>query len=142
MPIFTASACAATPPPATVVSTSNVAVSSATTSVRWQITQIGWATAQGAPKSDAGERPVALDTQTIAVLTAHRQRHDIEREQAGAAWTQTGFEFTNPDGSPLHPAAVTYTFEMLAYLAGLPPIRLHDLRHGAATLALVATAAS
>ena len=27
---------------------------------------------------------------------------------------------------------------MLAYLAGLPPIRLHDLRHGAATLLLAA----
>ena len=27
---------------------------------------------------------------------------------------------------------------MIAYLAGLPPIRLHDLRHGAATLALTA----
>jgi integrase len=110
----------------------------ATTSVRWQITQIGWATAQGPPKSDAGERPVALDAQTVAVLRAHRQRHDAERDEAGAAWTQTGFEFTNPDGTALHPAAVTYTFEMLAYLAGLPPIRLHDLRHGAATLALSA----
>ncbi|MGH3156228.1 MAG: site-specific integrase [Streptosporangiaceae bacterium] len=113
-------------------------LATATTSVRWQITQIGWATAQGAPKSDAGERPVALDTQTVTVLRAHRQRHDAERDQAGAAWTQTGFEFTNPDGSALHPAAVTYTFEQIAYLAGLPPIRLHDLRHGAATLALSA----
>jgi hypothetical protein len=27
---------------------------------------------------------------------------------------------------------------MLAYLVGLPPIRLHDLRHGAATLLLAA----
>src|ERR1700743_3427476 len=27
---------------------------------------------------------------------------------------------------------------MIAYLAGLPPIRLHDLRHGAATLLLAA----
>jgi integrase len=35
-------------------------------------------------------------------------------------------------------AAVTATFEQIAYLAGLPPIRLHDLRHGAATLALAA----
>lgn len=33
---------------------------------------------------------------------------------------------------------MTDTFELIAYLAGLPPIRLHDLRHFAATLALVA----
>jgi Phage integrase family len=30
------------------------------------------------------------------------------------------------------------TFEQIAYLAGLPPIRLHDPRHFAATLALAA----
>jgi hypothetical protein len=42
------------------------------------------------------------------------------------------------DGALLHQAAVTGTFEQIAYLAGLPPIRLHDLRHFAATLALAA----
>jgi hypothetical protein len=31
-------------------------------------------------------------------------------------------------GTVLHPAAVTDAFELIAYLAGLPPIRLHDLR--------------
>ncbi|MFG3301541.1 tyrosine-type recombinase/integrase [Micromonospora chersina] len=34
------------------------------------------------------------------------------------------------------PNAVTQRFRRLARQAGLPPIRLHDLRHGAATLAL------
>ncbi len=33
---------------------------------------------------------------------------------------------------------MTGQFEQLAYLAGLPPIRLHDLRHFAATLHLAA----
>jgi hypothetical protein len=33
---------------------------------------------------------------------------------------------------------VTDEFERLAFEAGLPPIRLHDLRHGAATLHLAA----
>ncbi|HEX6518771.1 MAG TPA: tyrosine-type recombinase/integrase, partial [Streptosporangiaceae bacterium] len=42
------------------------------------------------------------------------------------------------DGTPLHPANVTDVFEQVAYLAGLPPIRLHDLRHFAATLHLAA----
>ena len=41
-------------------------------------------------------------------------------------------------GPPLHPAAVTGAFHLLAHLAGLPPIRLHDLRRGAATLLLAA----
>jgi integrase len=108
------------------------------TAIRWQITQLGWATEQAPPKSEAGERHVALDAQTTAVIRAHRRQHDQEKEQAEGAWHESGFELTNPDGSPLHPAAVTATFEQIAYLAGLPPIRLHDLRHGAATLALAA----
>lgn len=41
-------------------------------------------------------------------------------------------------GQAVHPADVTDHFQHLARQAGLPPIRLHDLRHGAATLALAA----
>jgi integrase len=33
---------------------------------------------------------------------------------------------------------VTHTFTRLVVEAGLPPIRLHDLRHGAASLSLAA----
>lgn len=36
------------------------------------------------------------------------------------------------------PDRLTRTFKRLASQAGLPPIRLHDLRHGAASLALSA----
>jgi hypothetical protein len=52
------------------------------------------------------------------------------------AWSKIGFEFTNPDGTPLHPAAVTYTFKQIACLTGLPPIRpLSDVPdHGEMTV--------
>jgi integrase len=46
--------------------------------------------------------------------------------------------FTREDGSPWHPADVTDAFTTAAAHAGLPPIRLHDLRHGTATHALAA----
>ena len=46
--------------------------------------------------------------------------------------------FTREDGSQLHPDTVTTVFERLHREAGLPPIRLHDLRHTAASLALAA----
>ena len=71
-------------------------------------------------------------------MTAWRQEQDKEKQAAGDAWTDSGFEFTSELGNPLHPATVTDAFHLLAYLAGLPPIRLHDLRHGAATLLLAA----
>jgi integrase len=49
-----------------------------------------------------------------------------------------GYVFTAPDGEPLRPDYLTGRFRRLVAASGLPPIRLHDLRHGAATLALAA----
>ena len=107
--------------------------------IRTQRVQIGWDVEEGQPKTDAGERTIALDQTTLHALLAHQTIRDAERALVGDAWVdQTGLLFTHPDGSPIHPASVTDTFTTLAADAGLPPIRLHDLRHGAATLALAA----
>jgi site-specific recombinase XerD len=48
------------------------------------------------------------------------------------------FVFTNLNGEPMAPDRLTRIFKTLAAQAGLPPVRLDDLRHGAATLALAA----
>jgi integrase len=106
--------------------------------IRWQIIQIGSTTHQGQPKSDAGERQIALDKQTTSELLAHKARHNRERLTAGTAWTHTEFVFTTALGNPINPAEVTEQFHWLCLEAELPPIRLHDLRHGAATLLLAA----
>jgi hypothetical protein len=47
---------------------------------------------------------------------------------------------TKENGEMLHPANVTRRFVELYEEIGLPPVRLHDLRHGAATLAHAAGA--
>jgi integrase len=116
----------------------DVDLAAAQATIRWQITQLGWEPVQGVPKSDAGDRTVALDAATVTDLRRHRREQDKERKKAGASWAGSGFEFTDELGGPLHPADVTDAFHMIAYLAGLPPVRLHDLRHGAATLLLAA----
>jgi len=106
-----------------------------------QIVQLGWATEQSTPKTDESMATVALDPATTVELLEHRDRQDTERHTAissGDTWTETGMVFTDTDGSELHPAAVTSRFRVLLTRAGLPPIRLHDLRHGAATTALAA----
>ncbi|MEV4070737.1 tyrosine-type recombinase/integrase [Nonomuraea fuscirosea] len=81
---------------------------------------------------------VALDSGTVAVLRAHRERQEAERLAVGSAWIDSGRIFTKADGSELTPDWVSEHFERLTFAAGLPPIRLHDLRHGAATLSLAA----
>ncbi|MGR6919849.1 site-specific integrase [[Actinomadura] parvosata] len=106
--------------------------------VHWQITQLGWETIQSKPKTEAGDRVIALDTDTVAVLRAHRRAQTAERLAAGEAWVDSGFVFTDEIGQPLHPQHVSDHFHRLAYETGLPPVRLHDLRHGAASLMLAA----
>lgn len=109
-----------------------------TLTVRWQIIQHGWATALDTPKTDGSEATIALDAGTVDALKAHRARQHRERLVAGATWTASALVFTTSTGGRLHPADVTDNFHRLRVQAGLPPVRLHDLRHGAATLALAA----
>jgi hypothetical protein len=88
----------------------------------------------------ASRRTVALDTHTVAVLRAHAQRQRFERRAAGEDWTETGYTFTTKAGLPLRPSYITNRFRRLRKEHGLPPVRLHDLRHGAASLAHCASA--
>ena len=106
-----------------------------------QIVQLGWETDQSTPKTEESTATVALDPATITELTSHRARRHAERlayASRGGSWVESGMVFTDVDGASLHPADVTAQFHQLVAAAGLPPIRLHDLRHGAATIALSA----
>lgn len=88
---------------------------------------------------DANLPATATATATGTLGPAPLARSRRRKALCGDAWIdQTGLLFTEPDGTPLHPANITDIFVALVAEAGLPPIRLHDLRHGAATLALTA----
>jgi len=92
----------------------------------------------GAPKTARGRRTVALDPGTVTALREHRQRQLAERLLMGVGFTDHGLVFCRPDGGPLHPERFSRTFSRESAHAGLPAIRLHDLRHTWATLALSA----
>jgi len=109
-----------------------------TLTVTGQLTQLGGRLVAGPPKSEAGRRVVALDQSTIAALRAHRARQQAERAAAGAGWAETGYVFTTRTGTPVGPDYLTRLFRRLVERSGLPPVTLHGLRHGAATLALAA----
>ena len=90
-------------------------------------------------KTDAGRRMLSLDSRTASALASHRVRQGKERLALGRTWRNSlEFVFTERDGSPIHPDTFSERFGQLAKLAGLPPIRLHDLRHTYATLSLKA----
>jgi integrase len=85
-------------------------------------------------KSDRGERPVPLPGPVVAALRAWRRRQAAERLSWGEMWTDTGLVFTRENGTAVPGQWVSVRFETLAWRAGLPPVRFHDLRHGAASL--------
>jgi len=87
------------------------------------------------PKTPHSTRVIALDHTTIAALRAHRDRQRAKAAAYGPGYRASGFVFTNLNGDPMAPDRLTRIFKKLAAEARLPPVRLHDLRHGAATLA-------
>lgn len=105
-----------------------------------QITTHGNTPVAKPPKSETGNREVFLDADTEAVLTAYRRTKTAQRQAAGPHWPDTGLFFTRDDGTAYHPNSLTQRFRRLVHRCGLPPIRLHDLRHSAASIHLAAGA--
>ncbi|MEU4626656.1 tyrosine-type recombinase/integrase [Actinoplanes sp. NPDC023801] len=98
-----------------------------------QITTVGYRPVTKKVKTDAGDRTITLDQVTVAITRSHLARRATWQLVSGPAWPRTGLIFVQPDGTAWHPDTVTKRFDDLIEKAGLPPIRLHDLRHCAAT---------
>lgn len=110
----------------------------ATLFVSHQVQNVGGRVVQCPTKTPTSRRVVALDRTTVAALRRHRIRQGAECQQLGVQ--PSGFVFTATSGAPLTPDRLTRVFLKLLGDSGLPPVRLHDLRHGAASLALQAGA--
>jgi len=87
------------------------------------------------PKTRSGRRSLALDPDTRQALADYVRTWASEREALGQG---TDLLFVWPDGRPLHPDTITALFHKHCEAAGLPRIRLHDVRHSYATAALQA----
>jgi integrase len=117
---------------------SDLDLDAGTLTVTGQLQQLGGRLVAGPPKTDAGRRVIALDKTTIAALREHQFLQQTERAAAGTRWAQTGYVFTTRTGNPVVPDRLTGLDRKLVADSGLPPVTLHGLRHGAATLALAA----
>lgn len=91
-----------------------------------------------ATKTDRSRRTVALDPATAAMLRRHRKAQAEERQVFGETYDDNDLVFCREDGSPIWPRSLTRRFACLIEEADVPKIRLHDLRHTHATLALQA----
>ena len=85
------------------------------------------------PKTARSRRTVYLAPGTMAALTAHRRRQFEDQLAAGPDWSQTGLVFASAMGRPIDGTSTNDAFRRALNQAGLPRIRIHDLRHAAAT---------
>jgi integrase len=106
--------------------------------VRQTVVAIGYDVDVSEPKTTTGRRSVSLDPTTVAALKAHRRRQAEELLRAELGAGESELVFTTEDGSMIHPDRISKVFAQLIEQHELPTIRLHDLRHTAATLALTA----
>ncbi|MGW1136400.1 tyrosine-type recombinase/integrase [Streptomyces zhihengii] len=79
-------------------------------------------------------RAVPLPAMCIAPLRWHRMRQAAAKVRAGESWDEGGYVFATRNGRPVEPRNVYRSFTRVADSAGLRVIRLHDARHGCATL--------
>jgi integrase len=105
-----------------------------TMSVNRGILSIGYDKCESRGKTPRSRRKVDLGPNTIEVLRGwHTWRQAIAH---ATATPLTEWVFADADGEPIHPHAVSQAFQRVTRRAGVPIIRLHDLRHTHATLLL------
>ena len=103
--------------------------------VRQALVSVAYELIVSTPKSHRA-RVIDLDHSTVEQLRLHHDRQLTERDEWGVQYQNRDLVFSKENGEPLHPQTYTQAFERLVVKAGLPKIRLHDLRHTHATIAL------
>lgn len=118
---------------ATALRRSDVSEDGTTVRVERNVRHVGGRWLVGPPKTDAGRRTVALPASVAATLAGHLAKHVPASGEALVFGTSTGNYVARANFAQTWQRAVTS--------CGLPPVRVHELRHTGATLA-AATGAS
>jgi integrase len=107
-----------------------------TVSIRRTITRDlrGKATLGETTKTPSSLRTIGIPPTVVAALRHQRDAQTFTRRHAGPLWQDHGLVFARWQGGIIAPNTVRAAFERDCKLAGVDPIRLHDLRHTAATL--------
>lgn len=91
----------------------------------------------GDPKTRSSKRKIYLSSEILAAFQRHIQQ-TAKRKQEAHIWTDSEFVFVNSNGGPLYPNNFAKKFVKHLEESGVRHIRIHDMRHTAAVLALEA----
>jgi integrase len=106
-------------------------------SVRQALVSVSYKVMVSTPKNHRA-RVIDIDPDTNQLLKRHRNSQRLDREELGADYQDSDLVFCTEDGTWLHPDSFSQAFGRLVAKTTLPSIRLHDLRHTHATIALKA----
>lgn len=106
--------------------------------VRRTVSEVNGRQVTGEPKTRGSAAGVGLSQRVVDALTRQRARQNGQRLEWGDAYEDGDLVFARANGAPLRAKSVLGRFHRLSDEAGLPRVRLHDLRHLAATLMITA----
>jgi len=89
-----------------------------------------------AVKTPKSRRTLYLSADVVTLLRQRKKRQLADEALLGSAWHESNLVFTTSLGTLLHPRNLTRSFKRLLKGASLKEIRVHDLRHTCASLAL------
>ncbi len=87
-------------------------------------------------KTKSSLRKILLPASTVAKLKKHRAVVLKEKLSQGEEYQDNDLVMCTPSGTPINPANVRRSLNVLIKKAAVPKIRFHDLRHTHATLLL------
>lgn len=91
-------------------------------------------TQRGAKTKASTGRWVPFSTDVVSELAAHKATQEARRGQLGVLYVDHGLVWAEDDGAPLRPDWVTKRHAVLVAETGLPKVKLHGMRHTAASL--------
>jgi integrase len=89
------------------------------------------------PKTEGSTRTIAIPKTLVELLEKYKLERNEEVEKLGSLWNGTARLFTQWDGKPMHPSAITHWFQRFLKRTGVPVLNFHTLRHSSATMMIV-----
>ena len=96
-----------------------------------------WHLVETQPKTAGSAAALAVPQLVVEALRKHQQRQLEDRLRA-KVWVDPELVFTTPVGTALDPQNVSHAWAALCARAGIRRVRLHDLRHSAASFMVAA----
>jgi len=117
---------------------SDIDLQGAKLTVRRSVEMVDGQRREKSPKTARSARTISLASFVVDALRRQRFEQNERRALLGLGKDGNAYVFDRKDGTLWNPDSLSWSFAQFIRLSKLPKIRLHDLRHSFATIALQA----